>query len=324
MYEHKVYSSIKPAVGFPKVYWCGTAGRCNVMVMDLLGSSLESLYVKCGRKFSMKTILMLAIQLLDRVEHQHANHFLHRDIKPDNFLMGRAEHKHTVFIIDMGLSKRFENPETLEHIAYRDNKKFTGTPRYASTSTHKGIEQARRDDLESLGYMLMYFNLGKLPWQGLKARTKQEKYDKIGAKKLEVPISDLCKGFPKEFELYLTYCRQLRFSEKPNYTYLRNLFKSLFKSFGYKDDWVFDWMAEADPADARPVMKIGPQVTNPKSGHMMEAYGQLEKDVKVWRRKSEAKEKEILKLKEELRALNEFATANCSEPYRLKDASLLE
>lgn len=296
------------------------------MVMNLLGSSLESLYQKCGRKFSMKTVLMLAIQLIDRIEHQHNNHFLHRDIKPDNFLMGRGANKHTVYVIDMGLSKRFEIPETLEHIAYRDNKKFTGTPRYASINTHHGIEQARRDDLESLGYMLMYFNLGRLPWQGLKARTKQEKYDKIGNKKLDVPVPTLCKGFPKEFELYLTYCRQLGFSQKPNYQYIRALFTTLFKSCGYKDDWVFDWMTGGEVANNRGGMGIGLQSINAKQElgnlggreyreHLVEQYRKVETDREKWKRKSEDLSKQIARLDQERKELRKHISAFCSQPY---------
>ena len=207
--EFKVYRSLKPAAGLPAVYWCGPSGLYNVMVMELLGDSLETLYNKCttahahsprrrsrirslhalahplrvlcvggagGRKFSLKTVTMLAIQLLHRIEHHHTHHYLHRDIKPDNFLMGLKNNAHTLYLIDMGLCKQYRDPDTLAHIPYRENKKLIGTPRYASINTHLGVEQCRRDDLESIGYMLMYFLNGKLPWQGLKARTKQEKY----------------------------------------------------------------------------------------------------------------------------------------------------
>mmetsp|Transcript_35548 Transcript_35548/g.65851 ORF Transcript_35548/g.65851 Transcript_35548/m.65851 type:complete len:388 (-) Transcript_35548:151-1314(-) len=329
LYEYQVYRAIEPAQGFPVVHWCGSAGRCNVMVMELLGSSLESLYVKCGRRFSMKTVLMLAIQLIDRIEHQHKNHFLHRDIKPDNFLMGRGPNRHTVYVIDMGLSKRFEHPTSLEHIAYRNNKKFTGTPRYASINTHHGVEQSRRDDLESLGYMLMYFNLGKLPWQGLKARTKQEKYDKIGNKKMDVPIPTLCKGFPKEFELYLTYCRQLGFSQKPNYPYIRALFTTLFKNCGYKDDWVFDWMKGDEAPDFRPMgpsMKptiSGNQELGPlgvENGQMIESYRKLRSDRDEWKRKHDEGAKTLEMMEEEVKRLKAHVANFCSQPYQSDQA----
>mmetsp|Transcript_13612 Transcript_13612/g.33317 ORF Transcript_13612/g.33317 Transcript_13612/m.33317 type:complete len:387 (-) Transcript_13612:577-1737(-) len=326
LYEYQVYRAIDPAQGFPVVHWCGSAGRCNVMVMELLGSSLESLYVKCGRRFSMKTVLMLAIQLIDRIEHQHKNHFLHRDIKPDNFLMGRNSNRHTVYVIDMGLSKRFEHPTSLEHIAYRNNKKFTGTPRYASINTHHGVEQSRRDDLESLGYMLMYFNLGKLPWQGLKARTKQEKYDKIGNKKMDVPIPTLCKGFPKEFELYLTYCRQLGFSEKPNYPYIRALFTTVFKNCGYKDDWIFDWMKD-EPGAGSNRGGIGQnrishrQELGRSNGQaMMESYRKLQAERDDYKRRFDQQGEEIDLLETEVKRLRKHIESFCTQPYPISGA----
>ena len=137
-----MYRALKPAAGLPAVYWCGTAlGAYNVMVMELLGDSLETLYNKCSRKFSLKTVTMLAIQLLHRIEHHHTNHYLHRDIKPDNFLMGLKNNAHTLYLIDMGLCKQYREPDTLTHIPYRENKKLIGTPRYASINTHLGVEQ---------------------------------------------------------------------------------------------------------------------------------------------------------------------------------------
>ncbi len=166
LYEYRVYKSMRGTPGIPTVHWCGVSGNCNLMVLDLLAESLETLYNVCGRRFSLKTVLMLAMQLLDRIEYHHENHYLHRDIKPDNFLMGLPPNPHHVYLIDMGLCKRYRDPITLQHIPYRDNKKLTGTPRYASINTHQGIEQCRRDDLESMGYMLMYFCRGRLPWQG--------------------------------------------------------------------------------------------------------------------------------------------------------------
>ncbi|KAG8138147.1 hypothetical protein E2320_004053, partial [Naja naja] len=102
-------------------------------------------------------------------------------------------------------------------------------------------EQSRRDDLESLGYVLMYFNLGSLPWQGLKAATKRQKYERISEKKMSTPIEVLCKGYPSEFSTYLNFCRSLRFDDKPDYSYLRQLFRNLFHRQGFSYDYVFDW-----------------------------------------------------------------------------------
>lgn len=209
--------------------------------MDLLGYSLEDLFNRCGRRFSLKTVLMIADQTLLRIEYIHSKSFIHRDIKPDNFLMGLGRRSNIVYIIDFGLAKRYRDPKTHVHIMYRENKHLTGTPRYASINNHLGIEQSRRDDLESLGYVFMYFLRGSLPWQGLRANTKKQKYQKIMEKKMATPIDLLCKGFPDEFRIYFEYCRALRFADKPDYSYLRRLFKDLALRNEIEYDGNFDW-----------------------------------------------------------------------------------
>ncbi|KAK1420568.1 hypothetical protein QVD17_22268 [Tagetes erecta] len=147
----------------------------------------------------------------------------------------------TVYIIDFGLAKKYRDLHTRRHIPYRENKNLTGTARYASVNTHLGVEQSRRDDLESLGYVLMYFLRGSLPWQGLRAGTKKQKYDRISEKKMLTPIEVLCKSYPSEFMSYFHYCRAVKFEDKPDYSYLRRLFRDLFIREGYQFDYVFDW-----------------------------------------------------------------------------------
>lgn len=239
--EAKFYKLMQSGVGIPSIKWCGTEGDYNVLVMELLGPSLEDLFNFCSRKFTLKTVLLLADQLISRIEYIHSKNFIHRDVKPDNFLMGLGKKGNLVYIIDFGLAKKYRDARTHQHIPYRENKNLTGTARYASINTHLGIEQSRRDDLESLGYMLMYFNLGSLPWQGLKAATKKQKYEKISEKKLSTPVEVLCRGYPSEFATYLNFCRSLKFEDKPDYTYLRQLFRNLFHKLGYTYDYVFDW-----------------------------------------------------------------------------------
>lgn len=239
--ESKFYKMMQGGVGIPTVKWCGAEGDYNVLVMELLGPSLEDLFNFCSRKFSLKTVLLLADQLISRIEFIHSKNFIHRDIKPDNFLMGLGKKGNLVYIIDFGLAKKYRDARTHQHIPYRENKNLTGTARYASVNTHLGIEQSRRDDLESLGYILMYFNLGSLPWQGLKAATKRQKYERISEKKMSTQIETLCKGHPSEFGTYLNYCRSLRFDDKPDYSYLRQLFRNLFHRQGFTYDYVFDW-----------------------------------------------------------------------------------
>ncbi|XP_077491463.1 casein kinase I-like isoform X1 [Amblyomma americanum] len=239
--ESKFYKMMQGGVGIPLIKWCGSEGDYNVMVMELLGPSLEDLFNFCNRKFSLKTVLLLADQLVSRVEYIHSKNFIHRDIKPDNFLMGLGKKGNLVYIIDFGLAKKYRDSRTHNHIPYRENKNLTGTARYASINTHLGIEQSRRDDLESLGYVLMYFNRGSLPWQGLRAATKRQKYERISEKKMSTPIEELCRSFPSEFATYLNYCRSLRFDEKPDYSYLRQLLRNLFHRQGFTYDYVFDW-----------------------------------------------------------------------------------
>nr|GEW15945.1 casein kinase 1-like protein 1 [Tanacetum cinerariifolium] len=194
LYESKLYRILQGGTGVPNVRWFGVEGDYNVLVMDLLGPSLEDLFNFCSRKLSLKSVLMLADQMINRIEFVHSKSFLHRDIKPDNFLMGLGRRANQVYIIDFGLVKKYRDTTTHQHIPYRENKNLTGTARYASMNTHLGIEQSRRDDLESLGYVLMYFLRGSLPWQGLKAGNKKQKYEKISEKKVSTSIEMSSSG----------------------------------------------------------------------------------------------------------------------------------
>lgn len=241
MYESKLYKILQGGIGIPHVRWFGVEKEYNVLVMDLLGPSLEDLFNFCSRRFTMKTVLMLADQMIARIEYVHNRNFIHRDIKPDNFLMGIGRHCNKLFLIDFGLAKKYRDSRTRQHIPYREDKNLTGTARYASINAHLGIEQSRRDDMESMGYVLMYFNRGSLPWQGLKAATKKQKYEKISEKKMTTSIESLCKGYPAEFAMYLNYCRGLRFEEMPDYMYLRQLFRILFRTLNHQYDYMFDW-----------------------------------------------------------------------------------
>jgi len=240
VYECEIYKALDNALGFPKLYDFQQTSDKNICILDYLGPSLEDLFEFSNGIFSIKTVLMVGIQVLNRIEELHNIGYLHRDIKPDNFLIGVGKKKSRIFLIDFGLSKTFLG-EKKEHVPYRTDRNFTGSFRYSSIRNHKGIEQSRRDDLESIGYMLIFFLKGRLPWQGLKGSTKNKRSSNIFNTKNNTSLNELCKDLPKEFLLYMKYCRILRFHQKPDYDLLRNLFIVLFKNNSYELDYIYDW-----------------------------------------------------------------------------------
>ncbi|TEB26643.1 CK1/CK1/CK1-G protein kinase [Coprinellus micaceus] len=241
--ECRSYRILAGCTGIPQIYHFGQEGLHNILVIDLLGPSLEDLFDMCGRKFSIKTVCMAAKQMITRVQTIHEKNLIYRDIKPDNFLIGRPGTKgsNIIHMVDFGMAKQYRDPKTKQHIPYRERKSLSGTARYMSINTHLGREQSRRDDLEALGHVFMYFLRGSLPWQGLKAATNKQKYEKIGEKKQTTPIKELCEGFPEEFAIYLNYVRKLGFEETPDYDFLRELFTKVLRSSGDVEDGVFDW-----------------------------------------------------------------------------------
>lgn len=216
-YEARVYRELKKCEGVAKAYIYWTEGKYNYMAMEVLGPSLE----KCRSSITCEDIVTwIAPQAIRIIERIHKKCFLHRDIKPDNFLVGKAGVKgKQLSIIDFGLCKLYKRDE--QHIAYRDGKNLTGTARYASINTHQGVEQSRRDDLESLGFTMLYLVKGSLPWQGLAARNKSkskgEQYQKIAHMKMTIPIETLCQGAPDAFVHYFRYVRMLDFDGTPDY-----------------------------------------------------------------------------------------------------------
>lgn len=250
-WESKLIHKMRGKTFVPFLHFVGDEkfddGRMfHVMVMDLLGKSLEDLFQECHRKFDLKTVCHIASQMvstkncshslfcqIQRIQKVHEERIIHRDIKPDNFLIGATEStKNNVYIIDFGLAKCYKNSEG-EHIPFRDGKNLTGTARYASLNTHIGYEQSRRDDLETIGHVLLYFLRGSLPWQGLPGRSKDEKYNNIKRKKKEVSIEELCLNQPMEFKEFMQYCRSLSFTADPDYRYILSLFDGCMERNGY-------------------------------------------------------------------------------------------
>lgn len=250
--ESKIYKILAGGVGVPAMKWYGIEGDYNVMVMDLLGKSIEDLFTSCQRKFSLKTVLMLADQMIARLEYMHAKGLIHRDIKPDNFTVGLNSKSNEIFIIDFGLSKKYRDPRTQQHIQFREGKSLTGTARYSSINTHLGIEQSRRDDIEAIGYVLIYLLKGSLPWMGLRAENRKQKYEAISEKKIATPVDVLCQGLPQEFAMFITEARRLDFPDRPDYAFYRQMFRDLFVREGYVYDYKYDWVLRAQAATVSP------------------------------------------------------------------------
>lgn len=230
--HHPAFAYPNLVVGIPQIYYFDSEGDYNIMVMEMCGPSLEDVFNYCHRRFSLKTVLMIADQLLHRIQYFHDRGFVHRDIKPENFVLGCGAKGHILYIIDYGLSKLYWEVKKNSHIPFAEGRPLTGTARYCSANVHRGYEQSRRDDLESIGFLFIYFLQSSLPWQGIQAKDQQLKTIKIGEKKIATPLEELCKGLPKEFLKYCQYCRGLTFTQKPDYDYLRRLFRSLGKRLG--------------------------------------------------------------------------------------------
>ena len=245
--EYKIYKYLQNGFGIPKVYECSKSKKNIIVIMELLGESLEKKLNKCNRKFSLLTVLMIGEQLVTRLEFIHSKNYLHRDIKPDNFLVGRGHKNNIIYAIDFGLAKKYKDPKTGLHIPYRDGKNLTGTARYASTNTHLGMEQSRRDDIEALGYMLIYFLKGTLPWQGMVLKDPKRKYDKIKQLKYDIKLDVLCEGQPVELAKFIQYARDMKFEDKPDYNYLRGLLRKAAEKNGLQfDSSKFDWIVNEE------------------------------------------------------------------------------
>lgn len=227
--------------GIPKKYWSGDNGRYNILILELLGKNLEELYNEYERKFSLKTICNIAEQLISRIEFFHSREYIHRDIKPENFLIGNDDKYNIIHMIKFGSSKRYIDPITRKHSEFKDRRGLSGTARYASINAHLGIEPSRRDDVESLGYVLVYFMKSRLPWQGLRGKTKIERYKKIVDVKIRTDLDHLCTTLPPQIKQFLQHTRDLRFEDKPDYNLLRGLIRDIILQEGFTNDDPFQW-----------------------------------------------------------------------------------
>lgn len=254
-----------PAIALLKYF--GQEGSYRMLIMELMGLSLEDIHEK-RRRFSLKTTLMLGIQMISRLEFLHSAGYIHRDLKPDNFLLGLGDQKNRIYLIDFGLSSRYLSPDGT-HREDQAGKSFIGTARYASARTHEGFSQSRRDDIEQLVYVLIYLYRGRLPWSGLQIADRDEKERKIGSMKRNMPFGEICRGCPHLFVLLLNYSRKMRFDEEPAYEMMRGLFRKELTSRNETVDDIFDWDAAAPTPS--------PTSRTPQTGGPLQTAGTLGK-----------------------------------------------
>ncbi|KAK4905116.1 hypothetical protein LTR49_025544 [Elasticomyces elasticus] len=211
------------------------------MAFELLGPTLEDLFAYCGHRFSLKTTLMIADQILVRLEQLHFGGVIHRDIKPQNFLIGTGTDGSVIYVTDFGLADEYtiSRAKAEEEIPPRSH--LVGTARFASIRGHQDRAQSPKDDLESLGYMMVFFVLGRLPWQGLQAHGREEKARAVMEQKMATSVEQLCEELPQEFAQYMQEVKNIPAGVRPDYDELRQRFRRLAVREGVTYDHVFDW-----------------------------------------------------------------------------------
>ena len=242
-HESDIYNILQGGIGIPKIYGYDSQKDYNYLIMELLDKSLHFHYISCGHKFSLLTTLMLADQMLSLIEFIHGKSLVHCNIKTQHFIMGRNINKHKVYLVNFRLAKTYIDPKTKLHIKYKEGKQFSGNYTFASINQFLGVEISRRDDIEALGYILVYFFKGNLPWNNVKYKTKDEQREKVKKIKIETSLDILCQGCPEEFKKFIRYSRDLKYDEKPDYSYLRRLLRRVFIKNNLIIDYSkYDWL----------------------------------------------------------------------------------
>ena len=230
--------------GIPEIKAFGRNKKYNILAQSLLGESLNDIFNSNKKKFTVKDICNIGIQMLERIEYIHSKDYIHRDIKPQNFLIGKDHNgEHIIYLIDFGFAKKYRSSRG-NHVKYSVKNPIIGTPNYSSLNAMKGVEQSRRDDLESFCYIIIYFFKGFLPWKGFQNGSIMERFNAILDMKKYIKISSLCEGLPSEISELFGYVKKLGFAEKPNYNYMKQLFLSILKKNGLRKDNKFSWIKE--------------------------------------------------------------------------------
>jgi casein kinase 1 len=262
--EAKILAEIQTAPGIPKLYDKGKTENFSYMVITLLGDNLSTMLKNCGGRFTLGTVANVGTQLLNRVEYLHSKGYIHRDLKPQQFLLDQLNTM--IYLVDYGLAKKFLIAKN--HIPFQTHCPRAGNSTFASLNNHMGIRQSRRDDLESISYMLIYMFKGKLPWQQKNKHNSFLKWQKVFILKASINIQDLCRDSPPEFFAFMDYCRMLKFEEKPDYDYLRGLLSAVAKRFNMMNS--FDWI----------ISPVVVEMQEPESGKKCDDAGQVVQDKK--------------------------------------------
>ena len=240
--EESIFLSYLNFPRIPKLKSYGYSGSYVILVMELLGSSLDKIFDNLpSRKMSIRCVCNIAYQLLLIFEFIHNCDIIHRDIKPANIAIGYEEKSKYIYLLDFGLAKKYRSSKTKKHFNFKQGNKLIGNARYSSINAIEGGTQSRRDDLESLGYVLLYLLLGRLPWQGHLSHSKEDKYYKIKQIKKSTTAEELCQGLPSQFQEYVKYTRNLEYESDPDYNYLKNLFLTVLKQYNWQFDYYYDW-----------------------------------------------------------------------------------
>ena len=217
--EARIYQYLANIDGFPQLKWFGSTNNVNYLVTNLLECSITKLVQKYGR-LSVKTVLLLGKQMIERLETLHNHYLIHRDIKPDNFMINISDRTNKIYLIDFGFCKRYNHDGN--HIEFKTNTTLIGTPNYISLNVHRGCEPSRRDDLESCLYIMIYMLFGKYF-----STESQSENPNISPMKILVLKKEQLTNIPRFLVTAFNYVRTLKFEEDPDYQYIIRIFTDL-------------------------------------------------------------------------------------------------
>ena len=237
-HEYKVYHMLAPSLGLAQVYYYKETSANRVMAMELLGLTLDELFIRCNRSFSLVTTLKIAIQIISRLESLHQQHIIHRDVRPSNFCLGLDSRQDIIYCTNLSLAKRYRDLEKgINHIPMSSKKqKLKVPPLFSSISSMLGLETSRKDDFESLIYMMIYFVKGWLPWEKVDKSNKEL----ILQKKQNISIERLAENLPKELKTFFKYIKKLEYEDRPDYDYMRVMLLNVLakeENNGSPPDW---------------------------------------------------------------------------------------